>query len=257
LLSKSKIQLIRSLEQKKYRLQHGLFVAEGDKTVRAALASSLEVACVAALPAWIEQIPAGVRARAGEIIEVGHRELEQISFLKTPHQALALLRTPQYALDLTTLSGQLSLYLDCVQDPGNVGTIIRVADWFGIRHVLCSPGCADPFSPKAVQSTMGAILRVKTYPCDASFFGQLKSCRPDFPVYGAFLDGADIYRSPLTPEGVIVMGNESQGISDEVAQHVGRRLLIPPYPAGEPAAESLNVSTAAAVVCAEFRRRLS
>ena len=254
LLTKAKIQLIRSLEQKKTRAQHGLFVVEGDKTVHEILVSPLAVEYLLAKSAYLEQLPVHLLAKATYVIEINDRELSQISFLKTPNQAMAVVQIPNYKLDLTELTEGLSLYLDEVQDPGNLGTIIRIADWFGIRHVLCGQGCADPFNPKTVQSTMGAIIRVMTYPADESFFQRLKTHRPDFPVYGAFLNGENLYNAPLSSKAVIVMGNESKGISNAVAQYVNRRLLIPSYPPGEPTSESLNVATAAAIVCAEFRR---
>jgi len=256
LLSKAKIQLIRSLEQKKFRAQHGLFVIEGEKAVREILDSQLIIEYLLAKPAWLELLPAHQRTKANHVIEINDRELSQISFLKTPNQAMALVRIPEYSFDFTELTSCLSLYLNQVQDPGNLGTIIRLADWFGIRHVLYDEGCADPFSPKTIQSTMGALIRVKTYPTDESFFRQLKNHHPDFPVYGTFLNGENLFRTPLSPKAMIVMGNESKGISDEVAQYVNQRLLIPSYPPGEPTSESLNVATAAAIVCAEFRRRL-
>ena len=255
MLSKAKIKLIRSLEQKKYRDQQQLFVAEGDKIVLEMLASSMTVECILAKSAWLAQIPDNLRLKVREIVEIDDKELLQISFLKTPNQAMALVRIPQYQFNMTELTGGLSLYLDQIQDPRNVGTIIRLADWFGIRHVLCGEGCADPFNPKTVQSTMGAIIRVKTYQTGVNFFGQLKSYNRDFPVYGTFLNGDNIYNTPLSSHAVIVMGNESKGISDEVTQYVNRRLLIPSYPPGEPTSESLNVATAAAIVCAEFRNR--
>jgi len=254
LLTKTKIQLIRSLEQKKYRDLHRLFIAEGDKTVHELLDSSLIVECILAKTAWLKQLSDSLRKKTKEIIEINDRELSQISFLKTPNQALALVRIPQYHLHMTEISSGLSLYLDEVQDPGNLGAIIRIADWFGIRHVLCGRGCVDPFNPKTVQSTMGAIIRVKTYQVDETFFQQLKTHRPDFPVYGTFLNGENLYNAPLLPRAVIVMGNESKGISDVVAQYVVRRLLIPSYPPGRPTSESLNVATAAAIVSAQFRR---
>ena len=254
MISKAKIQLIRSLEQKKYRTQHGLFAVEGDKTVREILDSPLTVEYLLAKPAWIEQLPA---VKANHTVEINDKELSQISFQKTPNQAMALVRIPQYRLCMTEITGALSLYLDGVQDPGNLGAIIRVADWFGIRHVLCGQGCADPFSPKTVQSTMGAIIRVKIYQTDETFFQTLVTRHPDFPVYGTFLTGGSLYNTPLSSRAVIVMGNESKGISDEVAQYVHKRLFVPSYPLGEPTSESLNVATTAAIVCAEFRRRIS
>ena len=253
MLSKAKIQMIRSLEHKKYRTQHGLFVLEGDKAVREALDSTLTVEYLLAKPVWLEQQPC---LRADHIIEISDKELSQVSFQKTPNQAMALVRIPSYPLNMAELTDGLSLYLDRVQDPGNVGTIIRLADWFGIRHVLCGHGCADPFCPKTVQSTMGAVIRVKTHQTDVGFFRQLKTLQPNFPIFGAFLDGKNLYNTPLSTKAVIVMGNESKGISSAVAQYVNQRLLIPSYPpAGEPTSESLNVATAAAIICAEFRRR--
>jgi TrmH family RNA methyltransferase len=251
LLSKSKIQLIRSLEHKKYRTQNGLFIVEGDKTVREILDSSLTVEYLFVKPEWLKQLH---DIKANHIIEINDKELSQISIQKTPNQAMALARTPNYQFDLEELTEGLSLFLDRVQDPGNLGTIIRLADWFGIRHVLCSPGCADPYSPKTIQSTMGAIIRVKTYQTDESFFQLLKNYRSDFPVYGTFLNGENLYNASLPSRAVIVLGNESKGISDGVAQYINKRLLIPSYPPGEPTSESLNVATAAAIVCSEFRR---
>ena len=255
MLAKTKIKLIRSIEHKKYREQHGLFVIEGEKIVREAIASSFIVECVLAKRAWLEQIPDSLIAKVSEIIEISDKELSQISFLKTPNQAVALVRIPQHTLDITKLIDGLSLYLDQVQDPGNLGTIIRLADWFGIPHVLCGEGCADPFNTKTVRSTMGAIIRVKTYKTDDSFFQQLKDYYPSFPVYGTFLDGESLYNVPLSNKAVIVMGNEARGINSYIAQHIKQRLLIPQYSLDQLTSESLNVATAAAIVCAEFRKR--
>ena len=254
MLTKANIQLIRSLEQKKYRDRYQLFIAEGDKTVHEMLASSLIVECILAKATWLEQLPDNLRTKTQKIIEINDRELSQISFLKTPNQAMALVKIPDYQFDLDELTEGLSLYLDEVQDPGNLGTIIRIADWFGIHHVLCGKGCADPFNPKTVQSTMGAIIRVKTCQTNESFFQRLKTHRPDFQVYGTFLNGENLYNTPLSSKAVIVMGNESKGVSNTVAQYVNRRLLIPSYPPGESTSESLNVASAAAIICAEFRR---
>jgi len=254
LLAKTKIQLIHSLEHKKHRARLGLFVAEGDKTVREILDSLLTVEYLLAKPAWLEQLPVHLLSKANFVVEIDDRELSKISFMKTPSQAMALVQIPQYRLNMAEITDVLSLYLDEVQDPGNLGTIIRLADWFGIRHVLCGHGCADPFNPKTVQSTMGAIIRVKTYQTDESFFKLLKTHRPDFQVYGTFLNGENLYKVQLSSKAVIVMGNESKGISDEVAQHINRRLLIPSYSSVGATSESLNVATAAAIVCAEFRR---
>ena len=255
MIGKAKIQLIRSLEQKKYRTQHGLFVVEGDKNVREILGSQLIADYLFAKPTWLEQLPVHLSAKANNFFEINDNELSQISFQKTPNQAMALVRIPNYQLDVQEIVKGLTLYLDGVQDPGNLGAIIRLADWFGIRHVLCGTGCADPYSPKTVQSTMGAIIRVKTYQTDELFFRLLKNLRPDFPVYGTFLKGKSLYDTPLLPQAIIVMGNESKGISNKTAQHINKRLVIPSYPRCEATSESLNVATAAAIVCAEFRRK--
>jgi len=219
------------------------------------LDSSLTVEYLLAKSEWLEFLPAHLRTKVNHVIEINDRELSQISFQKTPNQAMVLVRIPEYHLDTEELTGGLSLYLNRVQDPGNLGTIIRLADWFGIRHVLLDEGCADPFNPKTVQATMGALIRVKTCSTGELFFRQLKKQHPDFPVYGTFLTGENLYHTPLLSQAVIVMGNESKGISDDVAQLINRRLLIPSYPPGEPTSESLNVATATAIVCAEFRRR--
>ena len=148
---------------------------------------------------------------------------------------------------------QLVLALDRVQDPGNLGTIIRVADWFGIRQIVCAPETADAYSPKVIQSTMGAIARVRPLYMPIEDYLKLY---PEAPLFGTFLDGENIYSSKLAAAGLIVMGNEGRGISDNIARLINRRLLIPSYPPGVPTSESLNVATATAVILSEFRRRM-
>ncbi|MDR0714140.1 MAG: RNA methyltransferase [Bacteroidales bacterium] len=255
MLSKAKIKLVRSLEYRKYRCEHRLFVAEGDKTVREMLLSPLSVACLLAREEWIDALPDILRSKADETWGVSEKELSQISFLKTAHQALALVRIPEYTPDTEEITSGLSLYLDGVQDPGNLGTIIRIADWFGIRHVFCGEGCADTFAPKTVQSTMGAIIRVKTYPANTALLGRLHDAYPEYPVYGTFPEGDNIYLSKLPSKAMIVAGNESRGISRETATFADKRISIPSWPEGEATSESLNVATATAIVCSEFRRQ--
>jgi len=257
-LSKTKIKLIRSLEHKKYRDLYQIFVAEGDKIAREMLDSSLIVECVLAKTEWLRQIPENLLSKAKEIIEINDRELSQISLLKAPNNAKVLVQIPQYTLNISEISDVLSLYLDEVQDPGNMGAIIRLSDWFGIRHILCGKGCADPFSSKVVQATRGAIIRVKTYQTDESFFQLLKNHNADFPVYGTFLNGENLYSaSSLSSQAVIVFGNESKGISDKLTRYISRRLMIPQYPPDASSSESLNVATAAGIVCGEFRRKIN
>ena len=249
MLSKNKIKYIRSLEQKKYRKEEKAFLAEGHKLVDD-LSGHFECRLLAATSTWLESHP---DIKADEIVEVSEAELKKASLLKTPQDVLAVFRIPETDPGTRDIAGSLCLALDDVQDPGNLGTILRTADWFGIRHVFCSIGTADAYNPKTVQATMGALARVRIHYCDLK---DLIGTLPDMPVYGTFLDGKNIYGQELTPHGLIVMGNEGKGISQEMEKLVNRRLLIPNYPQGEKTSESLNVATATAIVCAEFRRRM-
>lgn len=249
MLSKNKIKYIRSLEQKKYRKEEKAFLAEGHKLV-GDLSGHFECRLLAATSTWLESHP---DIKADEIVEVSEEELKKASLLKTPQDVLAVFRIPETDPGTRDIAGSLCLALDDVQDPGNLGTILRTADWFGIRHVFCSIGTADAYNPKTVQATMGALARVRIHYCDLK---DLIGTLPDMPVYGTFLDGKNIYGQKLTPHGLIVMGNEGKGISQEMEKLVNRRLLIPNYPQGEETSESLNVATATAIVCAEFRRRM-
>lgn len=165
---------------------------------------------------------------------------------------LAVFRQPEDTADFSVISHSLCLALDDIQDPGNLGTIIRLADWFGIEHIFCSPNTVDAYNPKTVQATMGGIARVKLH---YTPLPELICALKGIPVYGTFLDGEDIYCQPLSSYGLIVMGNEGNGIGKEVEQLINRRLYIPNYPADRQTSESLNVAIATAVVCAEFRRQ--
>lgn len=251
-LSKNKMKLIASLSHKKYRDELGLFVAESTKLVLDLLAGGMHCVLLAATKEWLS---GHVGLPADETVEVTESELGKVSSQKTPQGVLALFRKPQQAYAFETLQHTLCLALDDVQDPGNLGTIIRVADWFGIRDVFCSLHTADVYGVKTVQSTMGALARVRVHYVDLPDF--LACCREShMPVYGTFMDGDNLYADDtLESRGVIVMGNEGNGISPEVERMVSERLLIPSYPPGEPTSESLNVGVATAVVCAEFRRR--
>lgn len=258
MVSKNRIKLIRSLEQKKYRREERLFVAEGHKTVEE-LIPAFECVFLAAGKEWLDnQETALARLKKGgtDIEEVTPDELKRISLLKTPQDVLAVFRQPAYSIvPENILREELCIGLDGVQDPGNLGTIVRIADWFGIRHVFCSPDTADVYNPKTVQATMGALARVKVHylPLD----GLLDKMGKDIPVYGTFLDGQDIYQQELSGNGLIIMGNEGNGVSRNIAGRISRRLYIPNYPAGSPTSESLNVAVATAVICAEFRRRMA
>ena len=187
------------------------------------------------------------------IQEVTPDELSRISFQQHPQQVLALFHIPpQSDFQFSIFNSQLNLALDGIQDPGNLGTIIRIADWFGIRDIYCSEETVDAWNPKVVQATMGSIARVNII--YMSLAELIDSLPDDYPVYGTLLDGENIYTQPLTPHGLIVMGNEGNGISPEIRQRVNHRLLIPSY-RNDDTAESLNVAIATAITCSEFRRR--
>ncbi len=245
MISKNQIKFIRQLEQKKFRHREGLFVAEGTKVVGDLLKAGYIPHSLYATPDWIAS------HSVAEATEVTDDELTRLSFQQHPQQVLALFPIPEPA-DLSPLTSHLSLLLDGVQDPGNLGTIIRIADWFGISNIICSEDTVDAYNPKVVQATMGSIARVNII--YTNLLELLDGMPADFPVYGTLLDGENIYTQELTPHGLIIMGNEGNGISDAVRQRVNRRLLIPDFHNGD-TADSLNVAIATAITCSEFRRR--
>lgn len=247
-LSKNKIKYIRSLEQKKIRKEEKVFLAEGPKLV-GDLLGHFHCRFLAATSSWLSE---HASVPADEVAEVTPDELSRASLLKTPQQVLAVFEQPEYTLDTAVFQNSLCLALDDVQDPGNLGTIIRLADWFGIEHILCSPNTVDVYNPKTVQATMGGIARVKVH--YAPLPALIRSLG-EVPVYGTFLDGKNMYEQPLSHNGLIVMGNEGNGISKEVERLINRKLYIPNYPQNRETSESLNVAIATAVVCAEFRRQ--
>lgn len=248
MLSKNKIKYIRSLELKKNRKEEKVFVAEGHKLV-GDLLGHFPCRLLVAIPAWLEKHP---KVEADEIIEVTSDELTRASLQKTPQEVLAIFEQPAWTYEVESVSKSLCLALDDIQDPGNLGTIIRLADWFGIEHIFCSQGTVDVYNPKTIQATMGALARVKLHYCHLP---SLITSLGDVPVYGTFLDGENMYGKDLTSHGLIVMGNEGNGIGEEVAKLVNERLYIPNYPPLRETSESLNVAVATAVICAEFRRR--
>jgi len=189
------------------------------------------------------------------VCSVNDNELSKISSFKTPGKVIAVLRMPEYNIDKNDIIAGLSLVLDTVQDPGNLGNIIRIADWFGIRNIFCSYECADCYNPKVVQSTMGAIIRVNLYYVDLRDLLEEYSSIPDFTIYGTFLKGDPVHNRNLDKKAFIVLGNESKGIAERYLPYIKSRLFIPKYDPNNSAVESLNVSAAAAIICYEFRRR--
>ena len=255
MLTKNQLKLVRSLELKKNRKKEGLFVAEGPKIVGDLLAAGFQATYLAVVEnsEFASRLPALGLEENVQTEYVTADDLRKVSSLEAPQQVLAVLKQPVWTFDLSVSSMQLCLALDEVQNPGNLGTIIRLADWFGIEHVFCSKGCADVYNTKTVQATMGALAHVKVHSVD--LVEMLKHLPANTPVYGTFLDGENLYEKALEQRGLIVMGNEGRGVSEEVAELVTERLFIPNYPQNRTSTESLNVAIATAVVCAEFRRR--
>lgn len=251
MISKNLMKQVRSLEQRKGRRREGLFVAEGPKVVGDLMRHGWQPARLMATRGWMEANPSAVADEATD------DELRRLSFLQHPQQVVALFPLPQEETETDPAIPQreLCLALDGVQDPGNVGTILRIADWFGIHYIYSSPDTADVFAPKVVQATMGSIARVKVVTADLPALADRLpgTC----PVYGTLLDGDDIYRQPLSPHGLLVMGNEGNGLSEAMRRRVTHKILIPRFAAAADGAESLNVAIATAVACSEFRRRLA
>lgn len=243
-MTKAEIQFVRSLSDKRVRDEELLFIAEGEKLVEEIRNSTLR----------IRHIYTTRRDIAGDRVEyIEKKDMERISQLKTATDCLAVVEQPCYRLDINPKT--LMLALDGVQNPGNLGTIIRLADWFGIKDIVCSKECADCYNPKVVQATMGAILRVRVHYVDdlARFLLSAKS--QGLPIFGTLLTGKNIYTTDIQNSGIIVMGNEGRGVSDECQATLTHHLLIPPYPADAPTSESLNVAMATGIILSEFRRR--
>ena len=252
MISKNQIKYIHQLELKKFRKQEGLFIAEGHKVVGDLLRAGFKPRQIFAVQDWITDNSSQLSVLDSQLSEVNLEELTRLSLLQHPQQVLALFPIPDEQT-IPSPKNALSILLDNVQDPGNLGTIIRIADWFGIDTIYCSLGTVDAWNPKVVQATMGSIARVHIKYVDPQL---LFDCLPDkFPVYGTFLDGDNIYTQQLSQQGIIVMGNEGNGISDAVRSRVTHKLLIPDFHKGD-TADSLNVAIATAITCSEFRRRM-
>lgn len=253
MLSKNQIKLITSLQKKKYRDTHQLFIAEGDKLVIDLLNSGIIADYLIYTNDWKNKHLIARFKNINNRIESENSQLKKISNLSTPSQVLAVFKMPQISLDKNIIQNSLSIVLDDIQDPGNLGTIIRIADWFGIKHIFCSPNTVDLYNPKVIQATMGAIARIKLFyvPLEGLI---LEYQNPDFPIYGTFLDGEVIYNTSLKNKGFVIMGNEGKGICDSIKNLVSHKLFIPSYPSNQETSESLNVSVATSIICSEFRR---
>ncbi|WP_346881079.1 RNA methyltransferase [uncultured Algibacter sp.] len=238
MLSKSQIKLITCLKQKKYRQQHGLFVVEGIKNIKELLDSHVSLSALYTTESF--NIDAKMEVLISEI------DLKRISFLKTPNKALAVFKIPK---PIPIENKGLIIALDAIRDPGNLGTIIRLCDWFGVKQLVCSKETVDCYNPKVIQATMGSITRVNINYVDLEAFLKAAS----LPIYGAFMEGEIVYTKPLPENGILVMGNEANGISKTIETVINQKISIPRF--GEvQAAESLNVATATAILLNEFRR---
>lgn len=256
-LTKNNIKEIRSLEQRKSRLEQGAWLAEGNKMVGDLLRTTdLPFRCLKliATQEWWQENNA-LQSLAKECYEVSRQEMDRVSLLHAPQDVLGVfsLPSPDDSCPKANAS-RLSILLDEVQDPGNVGTIIRTADWFGIRDIYCAPGTADCFSPKVVQATMSALGRVRMhYFKSRNNYLQWLDNNDTMPLYGTFLEGENIYQKKLVTKGLLIMGNEGRGISEDVAQRVNEKILIPAF--AEEHVESLNVGIATAICLSEILRR--
>ncbi len=254
-LSRNNIKYLGSLKLKKFRNLHGQFLVEGDKIIgdllrgrRFAIRQLIATGdWLAANQVWLSGL--------GDIIETGIKDLARISSLEVPPPVIAVLDMPQNALNIGEIKGSWSLVLDNIQDPGNLGTIIRTADWFGIRHIICSIDCADCFSPKVVQASMGALMNLQVhYTCLTDLMNSM-SFNTSYRSYGTFIKGTPLYEVPPASNGMVLFGNEARGISDELQPYILSRITIPAVSRNVPHVESLNVASAVAILCAWLIRK--
>ena len=245
MLSKSQISLLKSLHHKKFRGEHALFLVEGYKSVIEFINSPYQIDAIYHTPAIDPKLLK--LSRKMNFVEISLNDLEKISTLKSPQDIIALVKIPEWpVLTGTVLQQKFSIVLDGIQDPGNMGTIIRTADWFGIKHIICSTDTVDVYNPKVVQATMGSIAHVNVYYTDLEVF--LSTIK--LPVFGALLDGDNIYQTNFGSEGLLVMGNEGNGLRPKIIKQVKHKITIPR--GGN--AESLNVGIATAIFCSEIKR---
>jgi TrmH family RNA methyltransferase len=251
MLSKNKIKLIQTLNRKKGRDESGLFLVEGNKLVEEAIDSGYRIHSLICTSGFLAHH--NITHSVDEIIETDTENIQKASLLKSPQESMALVYIPENSEPEFMTGDDLTLALDFIQDPGNLGTILRIADWFGIKTIICSENTVDVYNPKVVQASMGAIFRVKIWYTGLDEFLQ-KSTEKHILVYGTFLEGNNIYTEELTSGGILVLGNEGNGISEPVEKLVNQKLFIPSFSSGK-GSESLNVAIAAAICCSEFRRR--
>jgi TrmH family RNA methyltransferase len=254
MVSKAQIQRVRALQQRSERERQGLYVIEGDQLVTDYLEAGQRIDILLATKGWLRGLSEDMRGSVAEILEVSDRELSRMSSLVTAHDVLAVVRKPPTTLPVGHTFSGLTVALESVRDPGNVGTILRTAAWFGVPEFFLSADCVDPFNPKVVQAAMGATIHVRIYSVELeTLLESAAAC--GYPVYGTSLEGASIYEADLAESGMVVFGNEARGLSESVLERVPHRLRIPSWSEAGAGLDSLNVAMAAAIVCSEFRRR--
>lgn len=256
MLGRNKIKYLSSLKIRKYRIKHRQYLMEGEKIVGDILKEGKTfIRQLIATPEWLEENKSALKGRAGEIMESDMTGMGRISSLETVPRVMAVLDMPDTGkIKPEELSGNWTIVLDNIQDPGNLGTIIRTADWFGIGQIICSAGCADCYNPKAAQASMGALLHVRMHYADLPGLIGAIPVSPAYPIYGAFTEGETVYNLPPASNGMIVFGNESRGISSELYPFITTRITIPPGHSGKIHVESLNVASSVAVVCSVISR---
>ncbi|MCX7987478.1 MAG: RNA methyltransferase [Bacteroidales bacterium] len=252
-ISNNECKYFASLRMKKFRQSEKLFVVEGEKMVIEAIVSNMAVTSIIGIPEWWQNTNIDTTKFTCRISTP--QQIKQISQMVTPPPVLAVVQIPQKDLQIDTLQDKVSIALENIQDPGNLGTIIRLADWFGIENVICSYNSVEVYNPKVIQATMGSIFRVNVFYVNLiSLFYEAKKLK--ISLLGTFLNGENVYSADLPMSGILIMGNESKGISDELARIIDKRITIPSAHESGQRAESLNVALAASIVCSEWFRKL-
>jgi TrmH family RNA methyltransferase len=250
MLSKNQVKNINNLHQKKFRAKQGLFIAEGPKVVDEFLHADIKIAEIYGLEKWIERNITALMQQKIKYVVVDEKELESISALQTPNEVLAVCMQPEFRLGDIDRKPDLFLYLDGISDPGNMGTILRMAEWFGLTQVFCSVNCAEVFNPKVVQSTMGSLARIRVYHMGIE---KIKPILGVKNLVGATLDGQNVYQFSVPEKAMLVIGSESHGISNEILKALTHRVTIPK--ADGVLTESLNAASATSVILSEFFRK--
>ncbi len=248
MLSKAKIKYLQSLQQKKHRLRENLFLVEGEKIIDEVLRQKLfNVHSIYATEAWVNKNATILTPHETSLTITSPNGLKKISSLKTPNSVIAVLEVPNYTSLVDKIQTSLNLVLENIQDPGNMGTMIRIADWFGIPHIFCSKGCVDIYNSKVVQASMGGFLRVQVHYVDLENLFQEHA---KLPVYGAVLGGDNVFKQSLNKPSFLLIGNEGKGLSDPIQKHISHKITIPKMGG----AESLNAGVATGILCALFHQ---